>query len=91
MFGGMDDFFIHPFFHGGYIMRGVNYRFLISNWDQIVEKLCDEVTPHDILGIIQRHLVKTAEFSEKLSYKSDNLREAIQKIQEAMQLINPEG
>jgi hypothetical protein len=71
-------------------MRGINYRSLLNNWEEIVEKLCDELTPHDILGVIANHLNKTADISEKMSYKSDHLREAVKKINEAMQMVNPE-
>ena len=71
-------------------MRGINYRSLMANWEAILDKLCDEITPHDVLMVIVKHLQHTAEMSEKLAYKNDHIKKCIEKIEEAMALIDPE-
>jgi len=79
-------------------MRGINYRALNSNWMSIIEKLCDEKTPHDVLDVVVQHLENTKIMSEKLSMKSDNIINAIKEInrgiyhiKQGMRHIDPEG
>jgi hypothetical protein len=71
-------------------MRGINYKTLTSRWKEIIEKLCEEVTPHDVLSIVADHLEKSANLSDRLSIKSTHIREALQHIQMAMKKIDPE-
>jgi hypothetical protein len=72
-------------------MKGLNYNSLLSNWDLIIDKLCEECTPHDVLGVVLKNLQNTASMCEKLKIKNDNLNMAISNIEEAMKLINPES
>jgi hypothetical protein len=72
-------------------MKGINYNSMLANWDVIIEKLCEECTPHDVLGVVVRNLENTRQMCEKLSVKQDHLKQAIINIQSAMDLINPES
>jgi gamma-glutamyl-gamma-aminobutyrate hydrolase PuuD len=71
-------------------MRGINYRSLLSNWDAIIDKLCEECSVHDVLSIIQQNLKKDAKRLESLSICPKKILEAIDKVGEAMVLLNPE-
>ena len=79
-------------------MRGINYRSLTQNWRPIIDKLCDEVTPHDVLDVVLEHLETTQDICVKMSMKSDNIDKAmshlkigISEIKKAMKQIDPEG
>jgi hypothetical protein len=72
-------------------MKGINYRSLLANWDTIIDKLCDECSVHDVLGIITDNLQKDCKKLQSMSLSSKNIEEAIKKIKEAMVLINPES
>lgn len=79
-------------------MRGINYRSLNENWIAIIDKLCEEKTPHDVLDIVVEHLTATKLMTEKLGYKSDNLAYAIEEIKkgihhikEGMKHIDPDA
>ncbi len=79
-------------------MRGINYRALNSNWMSIIDKLCEEKTPHDVLDVVVQHLEQTKVMTEKLSMKSDNivcairdLKIGISHIKQGMRHIDPEG
>lgn len=79
-------------------MRGINYRSLTQNWRPIIEKLCDEVTPHDVLDVVLEHLQTTQDICVKMSMRSDNIESAIShlkigisEIKKAMKHIDPEG
>lgn len=72
-------------------MKGINYRSLIANWDAIIEKLCEECTPHDVLGVVHDHLNKCVMKFNALGVQADNMQRAIVKIEEAMKEIDPDG
>lgn len=79
-------------------MRGINYRSLNSNWISIIDKLCEEKTPHDVLDVVVQHLEQTKDIAEKLSMKSDSIENAIRylkigilNIKQGMRHIDPEG
>lgn len=71
-------------------MRGINYRVMLQNWEPILQKFCEELTPHDMLDVICQHLQHTSDLSEKMSFKNDHIKKAIEKIKEGMALIDPE-
>lgn len=72
-------------------MRGINYRQLLSKWDIIVDKLCEECSPHDVLGVVKKHLEHSAQIAKKAKLNFENINEAIVLIESAMKRINPES
>jgi len=72
-------------------MKGINYNSMLANWDLIIEKLCEECTPHDVLGVVVENLERTRQMCEKMSFNQDHLAQAIDNIKLAMKLINPES
>jgi hypothetical protein len=79
-------------------MRGVNYQSLMANWMAIIDKLCEEKTPHDVLGVVVEHLENTKIMVEKMSLRSDNLvyalkdiKQGINHIKRGMRHIDPES
>lgn len=68
-------------------MRGINYRSLNDNWVTVIDKFCDEKTPHDVLGVVAAHLKTTKVMVEKMGYRSDNLEYAIKEIEKGISHI----
>lgn len=68
-------------------MRGISYRAMSENWISIVDKLCDEKTPHDVLGVVLEHLKTTKIMAEKMAFRSDNLNYAIRELEQAVHHI----
>jgi hypothetical protein len=71
-------------------MKGINYRSMISNWEAIIEKLCDECSVHDVLGVVITNLKRDAKKLESLSICPKKILGAIDKVGEAMSLLDPE-
>jgi hypothetical protein len=71
-------------------MRGINFQSLLKNWDLIVDKLCDEVSTHDILLVIRKNLeIKIRQYEEN-KFDTTKSKLALQKIDEILKLIDPE-
>jgi hypothetical protein len=72
-------------------MRGINQRELLNKWDLIIQKICEDCTPHDVLGVVVTHL--NAVVKQKRSLKLSGRKEqmAIDLIKEAMEKISPEN
>ena len=71
-------------------MRGINYKSLTQNWKAIVEKICEEPSPYDVLSVVVEHLNRTSKTAEKMGFKFQNINEAIDQIKAGMQKIDPE-
>lgn len=71
-------------------MRGINYKHLTQNWKAIIDKICEETSPYDVLSIVIEHLSRTSKTAEKIGFKFKNIDEAIEHIKAGMQKIDPE-
>lgn len=71
-------------------MRGVNYRQLLANWDTVIDKLCEECTPHDVLGVVKRHLERSSEDARRSGLNFGNIDKAIELLTGVMSCIDPE-
>lgn len=71
-------------------MRGINFQSLLKNWDLIIDKLCDEVSTHDILLAIKNNLDRKKYELEKNNYDAKRIKKAILKMEEILKLIDPE-
>jgi len=71
-------------------LRGINFQSLLRNWDLIIDKLCDEVSTHDILMAIKSNLQRKKEEFDTNNFDSKKLNKAILKIDEVLKLIDPE-
>ena len=71
-------------------MRGINFQSLLKNWDVIIDKLCDEITTFDVLTVIRNNLARKSEELQKNNYDNKKIKNAIQKLDEVLKLIDPE-
>lgn len=71
-------------------MKGINYKVLLSKWDEVVELLCEEVTAHDVLEVVVSTIEKTKLICMKENIDHKHLENAIDLIRQAMILIDPE-
>jgi len=71
-------------------MRGINHRALLQNWDIILHKLCDECSAHDVLGIVVDNLKNDVKKLESLSMSPKKIIDAMDKIVEAMKILDPD-
>ncbi len=71
-------------------MKGINYRILMNNWDAVVDKICDEMTPHDVLRVIADYIQRNIKESKKHKLNCDKLEKGHELIIEAMNQLNPE-
>ena len=71
-------------------MKGINYRVLMNNWDTVVEKICDEMTPHDVLRVVAKYVQQNIDESKKHNLTTSHLVEGHRKLIEAMIHLDPE-
>jgi hypothetical protein len=71
-------------------MRGINFRYMLANWDLIVKKICEECTPYDVLGSVVEYLGEYKQLSMQEGVSAELVNEAIDLIQKAREKINPE-
>ena len=71
-------------------MRGLNYNKMLKEWDRIIDKVCEECTPHDVLMVVRQHLERQATKNKELGLKGDKFDKAVKHITQAMKHINPE-
>lgn len=71
-------------------MRGINFRSLLSNWDTVVHKLCEEVTTYDVLTIVKEHVKLIIQDLEDQKINSDKAKKALVHLEQALALLNPE-
>lgn len=71
-------------------MKGINYKVLLSKWDEVIELLCEEVTAHDVLSVVVSTIEKTKLLCMKENIDYKHLEKTIDLINQAMCLIDPE-
>jgi hypothetical protein len=71
-------------------MRGINFQSLLKNWDLIIDKLCEEISTHDVLLVVQKNLISKREELNKNGYNCEKIDMAINKINQVLNLIDPE-
>lgn len=71
-------------------MRGVNFRMLLANYRSVVDKLCDELSTHDILCAIKENLARKVCELEKNKFSTEKTKLALKKLDEVLELIDPE-
>jgi len=71
-------------------MRGINHREMLSKWDSVIQKICDECTPHDVLGVVASHLNNVVKEKRRLNLCGRKEQLAIELIKEAMENISPD-
>lgn len=63
----------------------------MQNWDIVLHKLCEECSVYDVLSIISENLKNDLKKIKSLSLKDNKITKALEKISEAMELLNPEN
>ena len=71
-------------------MRGINHKQLLSKWDLIIQRICDECTPHDVLSVVVSHLTNVIKEKKKHNICNRKEQMAIDLIKEAMEKITPD-
>lgn len=72
-------------------MRGINYQSMLKNWDLIIDKLCEEVSTHDVLSVVLQHVNLMADELESKKLNAEKVNKAKKLLEEALSLLNPEG
>jgi len=72
-------------------MRGINFQSLLKNWDLIIDKLCEEVSTHDVLQVATQHVKNMIPELKKKKIDSKKAEEAYKHLQAALKLLDPEG
>jgi hypothetical protein len=69
--------------------KGYNFKHLIEKWDEIVMRLCEEVTPHDVLSVVKDYLKVVAADFDKVGLDPDRFNKAVELLDQALAHINP--
>lgn len=72
-------------------MRGINYQSMLKNWDLIIHKLCEEVSTHDVLEIVLKHVSIYIEDLKTHKMSTEKAEQARKHLEAALSLLNPEG
>lgn len=66
-----------------------SFNHVVAHWEEVVFRLCDEITPHDVLSQVSNYL--TSAIKEAQSFKTDTSRmsRARDLVNQAMTLIDP--
>ncbi len=72
-------------------MSRLNHRKLLAEWDTIIMRLCEEVTTHDVLGVIDEYLGLVAGDLKRLKRDGSRVAQCRKHIQEARKAIDPES
>ena len=72
-------------------MRGINFQSLLKNWDTIVYKLCEEVSTHDVLEVVIQNVHLMAKELNKNNIDSTKVESALVLLEQALELLDPEG
>jgi hypothetical protein len=69
--------------------KGYNFKHLLEKWDEIVLRLCEEVTPHDVLSVVKDYLKIVAHDFDQVGLEPTRFNKAIALIEQALEHINP--
>jgi hypothetical protein len=69
--------------------KGYNFKHLLEKWDEIVLRLCEEVTPHDVLSVVRDYLKVVAHDFDRADLDSDRFSKAVAFIEQALNCIDP--
>jgi septum formation topological specificity factor MinE len=64
---------------------------MLKNWDAIIHKLCEEVSTHDVLEIVTKHVEIYANELRINKMDDEKVVEALEHLKKALILLNPEG
>lgn len=70
--------------------RRPNYNWIMQNWQLVAMKLCEEVTSHDMLDMFISHVESSCVELDRAGISSKRRRKALEKLNEAKSLLNPE-
>ena len=63
---------------------------MLSRWDQVISRICDECTPHDVVGVVADHLSAVVREKRRLGLGARGEQMAIDLLREAMERITPD-
>lgn len=66
-----------------------NWQHVKTHWEEVVFRLCDEVTPHDVLNEVANYIQIVVLECEKLKLNAAKFSEALQLVKQALDKINP--
>jgi hypothetical protein len=68
----------------------INVRRLVKDWDNVIIKLCDEVTPHDVIEVVATYLDLIVSDCEQFDFECEKVKKAKELLNQALQLLDPE-
>lgn len=69
--------------------KGYNFKHLLEKWDEVVLRLCEEVTPHDVLCVVRDYLKIVAHDFDREGLPPDRFNKAVELLDQALAHINP--
>lgn len=70
--------------------QGYNFKALVQKWEEIVHRLCDEVTPHDVLSAVKQYLDLVQKDFEKQNLNGERFKKASDLLEQVLKLLDPE-
>lgn len=68
----------------------INFKKLLSDWDNILIRMCDEFTTHDVLEVVSEYLNLVISDCKDYDFACDKVKKAKKLLDEAVNLLDPE-
>lgn len=68
-----------------------NFKQVLLHWDDVIFRLCDEVTPHDVLEVVSKYVDMVIEDCNSANVNNVRFVQAKAAISVALNLIDPEA
>jgi hypothetical protein len=66
-----------------------NWQHVVTHWEEVVFRLCDELTPHDILKEVANYLESAVSECQALKFNPSKFSKALKHINKALTEIDP--
>ncbi len=66
-----------------------NWTYVKTHWEEVIHRLCEEVTPHDVLNEVCDYLNNVSKDCAAVGLNNSKFLKAKQLIEEGMKQINP--
>lgn len=66
-----------------------SFKQVLAHWEDVVHRLCDEVTPHDVLEVVKDYLELVSNDIQAFNLNNSRFNKAKELVTLAMNEINP--
>jgi len=71
-------------------MKKPNFQWILKNWDAVIDLLCEECTPHDVIYQVEEYLERSFKKAETLKISLNSFKEAKVLLEQVRAKINPD-